>query len=200
MSIGRNVVRLSVLGAILAAMLLAVGMAQDDRGGDRDRDRDGPAPRVVQPPDGGDVQRPRGPERFQGTPRERRRGEGEEATEEGIAPKLTPQLVPPRIAGARWRLGVFAVNTDTGVRITQVVPNLAAWQAGLEARDVLVTVAGYQIGYVNGRLYDLASELQRRADPAGRVMLLVQNHRNNELVPMEVQLERVAWPQPFRQR
>lgn len=174
MPLVRRASKLGVMGAAIVAMALAAGLGQEARDRDRMENREA----------GRDQPRVR-----QG---ERRRGQGEEATEDGLPARLAPRLVPPRDRIGRWRLGVFALNTDTGVRITRVVHNSPAWRAGLEANDSIVTVDGYQIGYVDGRLYDLASELQHRADAAGRVLLLVHNHRNGELVPMEVPLERIG--------
>jgi predicted metalloprotease with PDZ domain len=88
----------------------------------------------------------------------------------------------------QWWLGVYVYNTPTGVVITRVVPNSPAARAGLEPRDCIVTVEGYQVGYVHRRLYALGPELQLRADRNGEVRLLVQNWRNDELTNMEVQL------------
>lgn len=105
-----------------------------------------------------------------------------------IAPiSSTNPLAPPR--QNRWRLGVYSKDTETGVRIVQVVNGSAAARAGLEAEDIIVSVSGYQVGYVNGQLYDCATEFERWATQDGWVRLLVQNNRNGRLVNMPVQLE-----------
>jgi hypothetical protein len=131
--------------------------------------------------------------------RARRRGrEFNAGTEDG---RPEPQLVRPRDGrwpwrpprAPSWRLGVYANNTNTGVRVTRVVPRSPAWQAGLETGDRIVTVDGYQVGYVNGRLYSLGEELDRQAGPRGQVTLLVQNRRNARLINVEVDLERRGW-------
>jgi predicted metalloprotease with PDZ domain len=88
----------------------------------------------------------------------------------------------------RWWLGVYVYNTPAGVVITRVVPNSPAARAGLEPRDRIVTVEGYQVGHLHRRLYALGPELQQRADPNGKILLLVQNWRNGELNGMGVQL------------
>jgi membrane-associated protease RseP (regulator of RpoE activity) len=127
-------------------------------------------------------------------PPRRERGTNE-GTEDG-RPEI--QLVPPRDDPWRpgppressWWLGVYAYNTSTGVRVTRVVPDSPAWDAGLESGDRIVTVDGYQVGYVNGRLYSLGEELDRSAGPRGGVTLLVQNRRNGRLVNVEADLER----------
>jgi hypothetical protein len=123
-------------------------------------------------------------------------GEAEEGTEEGqpqlrAAPdgrRVAPRLVPPE--RRRWRLGVFAHNTDTGVVVTRVQPDSAARQAGLERGDRIVAVEGFQVGWVNDRLYPLGEELQRRAGRGGHASLLIQNVRNQRLVNVGVELDR----------
>jgi len=133
-------------------------------------------------------------ERERGKPAPRRRGaEGQaeaEATEEGM-PALRPGFSDrQRFFAGRWWLGVYAYNTNTGVVITRVLPGSPAARAGLERHDVIVTVDGYQVGFVGGLLYPLGDELQLRADRAGRVTFLVQNCRNDQLLVLPVRLER----------
>jgi uncharacterized lipoprotein YbaY len=99
------------------------------------------------------------------------------------SPNLTPNHQP------RWRLGVYSKDTETGVRIVQVVSGSAAARAGLEAEDTIITVNGYQVGYINGQLYDCASEFERSATTDGWVRILVQNNRNGQLMNLPVKLE-----------
>ncbi len=110
-------------------------------------------------------------------------GMQERAVEPGQARVLPGFTWPPQ-----WWLGVYVYNTPTGVVITRVVPNSPAARAGLEPRDCIVAVEGYQVGYVHRRLYALGPELQLRAGRNGEVLLLVQNRRNDGLMNMEVQL------------
>jgi hypothetical protein len=63
-------------------------------------------------------------------------------------------------------------------------------EAGLEHQDVIITVNGFQVGEIDGRLYALGDELQHRAGIRGDVRLLVQNWRNRELVNLDVRLRR----------
>jgi len=101
---------------------------------------------------------------------------------------IDPQYLPPGIRPpGTFKLGIMARNTQTGVQLTQVLPNSVAQRAGLEAGDTIVNVEGYQVGYVSGRLYDLGDELSRRVDSLGRVTLLVRNHRDGRLVNVAVQ-------------
>jgi S1-C subfamily serine protease len=107
--------------------------------------------------------------------------------------EVSPRWFPPPGRpdfDSTWRLGVWARNTDTGVVITRVVPGSAAASHGLEEGDRIVAVNGYQIGWLRDRLYPLGEELQRRAGRRGFVSLLVQNVRNQELLPLDVQLDR----------
>jgi hypothetical protein len=104
--------------------------------------------------------------------------------------RISPQWLPPDRRG-RWQLGIFARNTDTGVVVTRVLQRSAARRAGIEPGDVIVAIRGFQVGWVEDRLYPLGDELQRQADRAGFVSLLVQNVRNRRLVNIPVQLDRV---------
>jgi uncharacterized lipoprotein YbaY len=111
--------------------------------------------------------------------------------------RVAPLVIPPGTGTPgtgtpqqRWKLGVYSKDTETGVRIMQVVANSAAQRAGLEANDVIVCVAGYQVGYVNGVPYDCGREFERNCDADGWVSLLVQNNRDGKLLAMPIQLER----------
>ncbi|MHB8899927.1 MAG: PDZ domain-containing protein [Thermoguttaceae bacterium] len=121
---------------------------------------------------------------------ELRRG-GKEGTEEGM-PEARGQALDRRermLVEPRWRLGVFASNTDTGVVITRVIPGSAAWRVGFEPGDRIVAVGGYQVGVVDQRVFYLGEELQQRADPRGRVLILAQNVRDDRLLNIDVQLD-----------
>lgn len=96
-----------------------------------------------------------------------------------LLPPGLPQLGPGQ--APIHRLGILSRNTNTGVEILQVSPNSVAQRAGLEAGDVIVTVAGYQVGMVGERLFDIGDELARRVDRRGRVTLLVRNRRDGAL-------------------
>jgi uncharacterized lipoprotein YbaY len=116
---------------------------------------------------------------------------GEDARDD--SPLQRPQLIPPPLDRGdrfrRWRLGVQVAYRDYGAQVTYVERRSPASRAGLEARDVIVTVNGYQVGHVLGRLYSLDRELELRADRFGRVLLLVQNRRNGSLANIDVRLE-----------
>ena len=182
MSVPRQVgVALGSMATLAVLVLIFVGrpiaMAQD-------RDRDG-ASQDRTPREGGI------PCRELGAARDRDRQEG---TEEGVPdasvqPRLKefgPRIVPPR---SDWRLGVWVYNTETGVVITRVQRGSAAEREGLERGDRIVTVGGYQIGFVEDYLYPLGYELQRQADRRGNVALLVQNVRTDKLMSMRVRLD-----------
>lgn len=140
--------------------------------------------------------------------RDARSGESREESEDGwpggMQERATmpgqARVLPGYPASPRWWLGVYAYNTSSGVVITRVTPNSPAARAGLEPRDRIVTVEGYQVGYVQRRLYPLGPELQLRARPSGQVGLLVQNWRNGELTNMDIRLgsPQTRWPDRTR--
>ena len=70
-------------------------------------------------------------------------------------------------------------------------------EGGSTPADRIVNVGGYQVGYVGDLLYPLGFELRRQADGSGRVLLLVQNTRNEDLVNLTVQLDRPGRPRPL---
>ncbi len=88
-----------------------------------------------------------------------------------------------------WQLGVTADNTDTGVIIRDVTPNSAAARAGLFPGDIIVNVAGDQVGRVGNQIYDLGEEINKHTDVNGRVLMLVLDRRRGQLSPINVQLD-----------
>jgi hypothetical protein len=150
------------------------------------------------PPEGADAppvrERPdAGPRTSQFDARSRESREGSEdgwpgGMQERSAAPGQARVLPGYTWPPQWWLGVYVYNTSTGVVITRVVPNSPAARAGLEARDCIVAVEGYQVGYIHRRLYALGPELQLRADRSGEVLLLVQNWRNGELTNIQVRL------------
>ena len=121
---------------------------------------------------------------------ERIRERTREPSVERIVPEV--QLVPPR-RGAHperhWQLGVDARNRDIGVEIVRVLPHSCAARYGLEPGDLIVNVSGFQIGEVDGQLFDMREELCSRADRFGRVSLLVRDNRTGRLANLRVQLD-----------
>ncbi|QEG41478.1 PDZ domain-containing protein [Roseimaritima ulvae] len=122
-------------------------------------------------------------------------GNDQQGSEEGmpqtrVAPdggRVQPQWLPPD--RQRWKLGVHAYNTDTGVVVTRVVPGSPASRAGIERGDRVVAVSGFQVGWIDDRLYPLGAELQRQAGRRGEVTLLMQNVRNRRLLNLDVKLQ-----------
>ncbi len=108
----------------------------------------------------------------------------------GYQPNVTnPNTSDQGPTWQKWRLGIYPEDTDTGVRITEVVRGSAAERAGLERNDRIIAVHGYQVGYVNGTLYDCGQEFERHADSQGWVRILVQNNRGGQLLNMPLQLD-----------
>ncbi len=113
----------------------------------------------------------------------------------GLDPSLSeywapiPEQVAQTTERQKWRLGIYPENTDTGVRVGEVVRGSAAERGGLEVNDRIVGIGGYQVGYVNGTLYDIGAEFERHADQNGWVRVLVQNNRDGNLINMPLQLD-----------
>ena len=102
-------------------------------------------------------------------------------------------LPPGGQPSGTYKLGITPRNTDTGVQILQVAAGSVAQRSGLEPNDVIVNVAGYQVGLVGGRLYDIGDELAKRVDSRGRVSLLVRNSRDGKLINVPVQFTSSLW-------
>lgn len=88
-----------------------------------------------------------------------------------------------------WHLGVRVNSTEAGVQVTDVTPGSAGERARLERDDLIIAVGGYQVGMIDGLLYDLGDELRRRADATGAVSILVQDHNNGRIANVRVQLD-----------
>jgi S1-C subfamily serine protease len=87
-----------------------------------------------------------------------------------------------------WRLDVLATESDTGMLVTQVVPGGAGARAGLERGDRIVAVGVDRVGFVGRQTPSFRDALQRNANARGKVLLLVQNRRNGNLVNRNVSL------------
>jgi uncharacterized lipoprotein YbaY len=100
--------------------------------------------------------------------------------------------IPDQMETRRYRpgggvqMGVRVRNLDTGVELTQVFPGSPAARAGLLPGDRIVSIGGYQVGYVGNSLYDLADEVGRRVGPDGNVRALTLQQRTGQLVNVEV--------------
>lgn len=102
---------------------------------------------------------------------------------------IPPGTEQPPAGPLRWRLGVRSQDTDIGVRIHDVFRNAAAFRAGLERDDLIISVAGHRVGIVNGNLQELSREFEAHADHNGMVTMLVQDHRTLQLHNISVQLD-----------
>jgi len=84
--------------------------------------------------------------------------------------------------------GANGTNQPTGVLITRVLAGSPAQQAGLEVRDTVLTVDGYQVGTVNGVTYDLEREVLARAGRGRPITLLVKDWRTSNLTNIAINL------------
>lgn len=91
-----------------------------------------------------------------------------------------------------WQLGITVDNTTAGVVVRNVQPRSAAERAGLEAGDIILTVGGFQVGYVDNRLFDVGEEIRRRVDTQGSVRMLVQDLRTGKVNLLNVNLQNVS--------
>lgn len=94
--------------------------------------------------------------------------------------------------GRDWQLGIVADNTDAGVVVRQVRPGSAADRSGIFPGDVIVCVAGSQVGRVGNQVYDLSTEIRRKADSRGRISMLLLDQRLGQLKPQMIQLDSPA--------
>ena len=181
-------------GLLTASAALAIGLATSFAAGqERDDGARSEAPRGAGRREGGIPRKALAPER---------EGDRQEGLEEGTPdiesqPGLREALPRWRPPQGDWKLGVWAYNTASGVVITRIAPNSAAAREGLEPGDRIVSVGGYQVGYVGDLLYPLGFELRRQADGSGQVLLLVQNVRNEDLVNLTVDLDRPGRVRPL---
>ena len=87
-----------------------------------------------------------------------------------------------------WQLGAVTLNTANGVLVQQVVPGSIADRAGLRSGDLIVSVAGSQVGFTGGRLVDLIYEINRRMDANGQVRLTVLDAVSRQLRTKTLQI------------
>ena len=108
---------------------------------------------------------------------------------------FTPNTLTPAYSYASnpdWQLGITVDNTTSGVVVRGVQPRSAAERAGLEAGDIILTVGGFQVGYVDNRLFDVGEEIRRRVDAQGSVRMLVQDLRTGKVNLLSVNLQNVS--------
>lgn len=91
-------------------------------------------------------------------------------------------------ANRSWQFGVISDNTDTGAVVRQVMRDSAAERAGVIPGDVIVCVAGDQVGRVGNQIYDLEEEVSRHANSRGRVSMLMLDRRLGRLRSVNIQL------------
>jgi|GEM_PF-3452504 len=114
---------------------------------------------------------------------------------EGESQNPNARLAPPATVAGRT-FGARGTNQPTGVVITAVTPGTPAQLAGIEVRDQIITVNGYQVGIVDGVTYDLEREVWSRAQRGRGVTLLVRDWRTNNLTNIAVDLNTSSAQRP----
>ncbi|GAB5405425.1 MAG: hypothetical protein Aurels2KO_36560 [Aureliella sp.] len=89
----------------------------------------------------------------------------------------------------QWTLGIIGQNTDAGVVIQEVAAASPAARARLKVGDIIVSVGGYQVGFIGNQIFDVTEEINLRATSDGRVNLLVQDSRSSRLAALRVTLQ-----------
>ncbi|MBX3436696.1 MAG: YbaY family lipoprotein [Planctomycetaceae bacterium] len=116
---------------------------------------------------------------------------------------LSPNPSIPAAEAPRWRLGVYSMDTGTGVQVVRVTPGSPAHAAGIEPDDMIITVAGYQVGLIENNRREMGQAFNDYASPEGHVNLLVQDRRTRNLtnvyVRLESRMERIEGTVTFRE-
>lgn len=112
---------------------------------------------------------------------------GQEVRDREAGQQANARVAPSATVSGR-SFGAKGSNQPTGVVITGVAPGSPAQIAGVEVRDTVITVNGYQVGLVNGVTYDLEREVMSRADRGQSVTLLVKDWRTSNLTNLVVNL------------
>jgi hypothetical protein len=102
-----------------------------------------------------------------------------------VSENSNARLAPGAITSATT-FGAKGTNQENGVVVTSIVPGSPAQLAGIEVRDTVVTVNGYQVGIVMGVAYDLEREVMVRASKGQPVNLLVKDWRTSNLTNVTV--------------
>ena len=77
------------------------------------------------------------------------------------SPSWNPQPTP---GGSAWRSRTWKPACCSPTSSAACPPTTRGSKRG----DIIVNVGGYQVGYVDGALFDLGDEMRRRVDPQGK--------------------------------
>lgn len=87
--------------------------------------------------------------------------------------------------GRKSKLGVYPRTVANGAQIMYVVPDSPAYKIGLEPGDVIVSVDGFTVGFIDGLEYPLQSEIRR---VKGTGTFKIRSVRTGEIVTRDIKL------------
>jgi predicted metalloprotease with PDZ domain len=87
--------------------------------------------------------------------------------------------------GRKGKLGVVAHTVANGARIMYVTKGSPAWEAGLEPGDVIVSVDGFTVGFIDGVEFPLQSEVRRIK---GSGAFRIRSWRTGEIVTKTIRI------------
>jgi hypothetical protein len=111
----------------------------------------------------------------------------EESFGQGPQKKNQVQVKEVVVKGGRKNfLGVEVQTLQNGSLIKKVFRGYPAWKAGIEVGDIVLSVDGFTVGYIDGAEYPLQSEV-RRVEGIGKFE--IKCRRTKEIVTLEIDLK-----------
>lgn len=87
--------------------------------------------------------------------------------------------------GRKSKLGVYHRTVANGALIVYVVSDSPAYKGGLEPGDVIISVDGFTVGFIDGVEYPLQSETRR---VKGTGAFKIRSVRTGEIVTRDIKL------------
>jgi predicted metalloprotease with PDZ domain len=103
----------------------------------------------------------------------------------GEAPETKPPEKVLIEEGRKGKLGVACRTVPNGALILHVLKDSPAYKVGIEAGDVILSVDGFTIGFIDGLEFPLQSEVRR---VKGVGAFKIRNRRTGEVVTKTITL------------